>query len=189
MPGRSALVPVDQIARSIHVVRGHRVMLDADLAALYGVSTKRLNEAVKRNRGRFPEDFLFRLTDEELARLRSQSATSNVTAQDQPLRYQIGTSNRSGRGGRRYLPYAFTEHGTVMLASVLNSPIAVEASIQVVRAFIQLRGMLAAHADLVRKLADLERRYDTRFRVVFEAIRRLMEPPPPPGHKRIGFPR
>jgi hypothetical protein len=181
------LVPLDQIARTIYLIRGHRVMLDADLARLYGVETKALNRAVKRNRHRFPSDFMFQLTGEELADLRSQSVTSNATSLATPLRYQIGTSNRQGRGGRRYLPYAFTEHGAVMLASVLNSPIAVEASIQVVRAFIQLRGMLTVHAELARKLADVERKYDAHFRVVFDAIRELMEPLPPPDHKRIGF--
>jgi len=170
MPTRGALVPVDQIARTIYVIRGHRVMLDADLALLYGVTTKRLNEAVKRNLGRFPGDFMFRLTAEETANLRSQIATSS-----------------SGWGGHRYLPRVFTEHGAVMLASVLNSPIAVAASIQVVRAFVQLRGMLTAHAELARKLADLERKYDAQFRVVFDAIRELMEPLPPQEHKRIGF--
>ena len=157
------------IANLIYVVRGHRVMLDSDLASLYGVPTKRLNEQVKRNRTRFPEDFGFRLTAAEIVDLRSQIATSNV-----------------GPGGRRYAPLVFTEHGAVRLASVLNSRAAVEASIQVVRAFVQLRGVLAAHADLARKLAVMEAKYDKQFGVVFEAIRELMAPPAPP-RKRIGF--
>ena len=158
-----------RIAAAIHIVRGHRVMLDADLALLYGVTTKRLNEQVKRNRGRFPTDFRFRLTVRETAGLRSQIATT-----------------KSGRGGRRSPPAAFTEHGAVMLASVLNSPTAVEASIQVVRAFVRLREILATHRDLARKVEALERKYDARFRVVFDAIRELMEPPDP-LRKRIGF--
>lgn len=118
----SKLARVERIDSAIHLVRGHRVMLDADLAALYGVTTKRLNERVKRNLDRFPEDFAFRLTADEVVALRSQSATSNV-----------------GRGGRRYAPIAFTEHGAVMLASVLSSPTAVETSVQIVRAFVLLQ--------------------------------------------------
>jgi len=145
-------------------------MLDADLASLYGVSTKRLNEQLRRNLSRFPEDFAFRLTQDEADRLRSQIATS-----------------KPGRGGRRYLPMAFTEHGAIMLASVLNSPVAVHASIQVVRAFVQLRAMLSAHSDLAHRLDELERRYDHRFQAVFDAIRRLMEAPESPPHLRIGF--
>lgn len=145
-------------------------MLDADLAVLYGVTTGRLNEQVKRNKDRFPPDFMFQLTPVELAALKSQIAIS-----------------KPGRGGRRKLPSAFTEHGPVMLASVLNSPVAVQASIQVVRAFLQLRGILAAHSELARKLHELERKYDAQFRVVFDAIRELMEPPARPEPKRIGF--
>jgi len=144
-------------------------MLDADLAELYGVTTKRLNEQVKRNASRFPGDFMFQLTPDETRILRSQFATS-----------------RSGWGGRRALPYAFTEHGAVMLASVLNSPTAVDASVQVVRAFVRLREILATHKDLARKLEDLEKKYDARFRVVFDAIRKLMAPPERP-RRQIGF--
>lgn len=145
-------------------------MLDADLASLYGVTTKRLNEQVKRNRTRFPDDFIFQLTGQEVANLKSQFATSSLEW-----------------GGRRKLPNAFTEHGAVMLASVLNSPVAVQASIQVVRAFVQLRGLLATHAELARQLDELERKYDAQFRVVFEAIRELMQPLPSPRRKQIGF--
>jgi hypothetical protein len=138
-------------------------MIDRDLAELYGVSTKRLNEQVRRQRDRFPADFVFQLTAPEAAALWSQFATSNV-----------------GSGGVLYRPYAFTEHGAVMAANVLESPTAVRASIQVVRAFVRLREMLASHAELANKLVDLERRmveHDKTFAVVFDAIRQLMEPP------------
>jgi hypothetical protein len=145
-------------------------MLDADLAEVYGVTTKRLNEQVRRNRDRFPEDFMFQLSDAEFTDLRSQFATSSW-------------------GGRRYPPFAFSEHGALMLASVLNSPIAVDASIQVVRAFVRLREFLATHKDLSRKLAELEKKYDHQFQVVFDAIRQLMEPSPDKPKRRIGFDR
>lgn len=165
------VVPIRRVVSAIHLIRGQRVMLDADLAALYGVSTGRLNEQVKRNRNRFPADFMFRLTAEEAAHLKSQFATSS-----------------GGWGGRRKLPNVFTEHGAVMLANVLRSRVAVEASIQVVRAFVQIREFALTHAELGRRLDELERTYDAQFKVVFEAIRDLMEPPDPP-HKRIGFHR
>ena len=158
-----------RIERAILVIRGQKVMLDFDLAALYRVSTKRLNEQVKRNRNRFPKGFMFRLTPEEASLLRSQFATSNVK-----------------RGGRRTPPYAFTEYGAVMLASVLRSRIAVLASIQVVRAFVRQRELLASHTELARKLDALENRYDAQFKDVFDAIRALMEPEPRRS-RRIGF--
>jgi phage regulator Rha-like protein len=164
-----AIVPVERIASRIVLIRGQKVMLDADLAEIYRVSTKRLNEQVKRNRGRFPEDFMFQLSPEEAKALRSQFATS-----------------KRGRGGRRYRPYAFTEHGTVMLASVLNSSVAVQASIQVVRAFVRLREILSTHRELAHKLAKLEKQYDKQFKVVFDAIRELMAPPRR-ATRRIGF--
>jgi hypothetical protein len=167
-PG-TALAPVDDIATRIHTVRGLRVMLDSDLAPLYGVTTKRLNEQFGRNRERFPADFTFRLTAEEAANLKSQIATS-----------------RSDWGGRRKLPNVFTEHGAVMLASVLKSRIAVEASIQIVRAFLELRGVLASHRQLARRLDEMERKYDGQFKVVLQAIRELMQPAIPP-RKQIGF--
>lgn len=170
MSKRRALAGVDQIVSAIYVVRGHRIMLDVDLAALYRVTTGRLNEQVKRNRNRFPPDFRFRLTPEELAGLKSQTAISN-----------------RGRGGRRKLPNAFTEHGALMLASVLKSPVAVHASIYVVGAFLRLRAMLATHPEFARKLEELERKYDAQFKVVFGAIRELMRPPPSPARKQIGF--
>lgn len=168
------LVSLARVERTIHVVRGQKVMLDSDLAEVYGVSTKRLNEQVRRNLDRFPQDFMFRLTAEEDDSLRSQIATSNI-----------------GRGGRRYLPYAFTEHGAVMLASVLNSPQAVEASIFVVRAFIRMREMLGAHKELAAKIAELDRRvgqHDESIRSLVQAIRQLMAPPVGRA-KRIGFKR
>lgn len=173
------------IAQRIVVVRGEKVLLDAELAALYGVPTKRLNEQVRRNAARFPPDFVFRMTDQEVAHLRSQIATSN---------------NRPGRGGRRFKPYAFTEHGALMAANILSSLRAIEVSVFVVRAFIRLRQTLIDHKDLARKLADLERKTerlalkhddlaaDTRaqFREVIEALRRLMSTPQP-SRRPIGF--
>lgn len=162
-------VSVRRIIAAIHDVRGHRVMLDADLAVLFGVTTKRLNEQVKRNRDRFPADFMFQLTSEERANLKSHFATSS-----------------SNWGGRRALPYVFTEHGAVMLANVLRSRVAVEASIEVVRAFVQLREFALTHAELGRRLDNLEEKYDAQFKVVFQAIRELMAPPDPPK-RRIGF--
>ena len=166
----AALVPVEDIERRIFSLRGHKVMIDSDLAEVYGVGTKALNQAVRRNRHRFPSDFLFRLTSEEADSLRSQSVTS-----------------KAGRGGRRYLPYVFTEHGAVMLATVLNSAAAVAASIQVVRAFVRLRTILAAHKDLARKLDMLERKCDRRFKVVFETIRDMLAPLAEPRKRPIGF--
>ena len=154
--------------RCIVLIRGQRVMLDADLAVLYGVSTRVLNQAVKRNGERFPEDFMFRLTAAEKAEV--------ITVRDhlRPLRFSPS------------LPYAFTEHGAIMLASLLNSRVAVEASVQVVRAFVRLREILATHKDLARKLEELEQKYDAQFKVVFDVIRALMAPPEKP-RRSIGF--
>jgi len=160
-------VPLERVAQAILVLRGQRVMLDADLAVLYGVETKSLNRAVKRNAGRFPADFMFQLTSEELA----------------DLRYQTGTSRW---GGRRYLPLAFTEQGVAMLASVLHSERAIRVNIEIMRAFVRLREMLASHASLARKLAELEKRYDAQFKAVFDAIRRLMKPQKA-RYRPIGF--
>ena len=163
------LVPPEHIERSILLIRGHKVMLDSDLAELYGVTTKRLNEQVRRNLSRFPDDFMFQLTESETHLLRSQFATS-----------------KEGRGGRRYRPYAFTEQGVAMLSSVLNSEIAIKVNIEIMRAFVRLRRLLTSHADLARKLDSLERKYDAQFKVVFDAIRELMKPPE--SKKRpIGF--
>ena len=164
-----ALVHPERIERLVLLIRGHKVMLDSDLAELYGVTTKRLNEQVRRNLSRFPEDFMFQLTELETQLLRSQIATS-----------------KEGRGGRRYLPYAFTEQGVAMLSSVLNSERAIKVNIEIMRAFVRLRRILASHADLARKLDALEKKYDAQFRVVFDAIRELMKPPE--SKKRpIGF--
>ena len=139
------------------------------ISRLYGVTTKRLNEQVRRNRARFPEDFMFQLTAEEVASLRSQIATSN-----------------KGRGGRRYAPYACTEQGVAMLSTVLNSERAILVNIEIMRTFVRLRQMLASNTQLARKLADLEKKYDAQFKVVFDAIRQLMTPPQPKNRK-IGF--
>jgi hypothetical protein len=182
MPENS-LVPVERIERVILVIRGHKVMLDTDLALLYEVETKALNRAVKRNLDRFPADFMFQLTDEEAESLRCQFGTSKAET-GKASRSQFGTSN--GRGGRRYLPYAFTEQGVAMLSSVLHSPRAVQVNIEIMRAFVRLRQMLQQNADLARKLAQLEKKYDAQFRAVFDAIRELMKPPDK-TRRRIGF--
>lgn len=162
------IIPVERIERSILMIRGQKVMLDADLAELYGVPTKRLNEQVKRNANRFPPDFMFPLTEAE------KQQVVAICDHLRKLRYSPN------------LPNAFTEHGAVMLASVLNSPAAVQASIAVVRAFLRLRQMLATQTDLSRKVAALERKYDGQFKAVFDAIKKLMQPDEKPG-KRIGF--
>lgn len=159
----------DSIAALIVSVREHKVLLDSDLATLYGVETKALNRAVKRNLDRFPEDFMFQLTREEA----------------DALRFQSGTSNK-GRGGRRYLPYVFTQEGVAMLSSVLHSPRAVAVNIGIMRAFIRLRQMALSVDELVRKVGTLERKYDDQFKIVFDAIRQLLAPPDPP-RKKIGF--
>ena len=171
MPGETALVPLERIEGLILLIRGQKVMLDTALAALYGVETKVLNQAVKRNLARFPADFMFQLTKEEFDALRSQ----NVTAKP------------AGRGGRRTPPYAFTEQGVAMLSSVLRSQRAVQVNIQIMRTFVKLRRMLATHEEFARKLAALERKYDHQFKVVFDAIRELMTPPEPEPKRRIGF--
>jgi hypothetical protein len=170
VPGQSkAIVKRELIESRILSLRGHKVMIDADLAEIYGVPTKRLNEQVKRNIERFPVDFMFQLNEEEAENLRSQFATSSAS-----------------HGGRRTRPYAFTEHGAIMAANVLNSPQAVEMSVFVVRAFVKLREMLIAHKDLELKLAALEMKYDTQFKVVFDAIRQLMIAPES-KRRKIGF--
>lgn len=163
------LIPNEKIERAIYLIRGEKVMLDRDLALLYEVETKVLNRAVKRNLQRFPLDFMFQLTTEE----------ADV------LRCQIGTSKK-GRGGRRYLPYVFTEQGVAMLSSVLNSERAILVNIEIMRAFVKLRQMLASNTELSRRLDELESTYDKQFRVVFDAIRQLMATPTR-GRKEIGF--
>jgi hypothetical protein len=177
-----------QVERRIYFIRGEKVMLDYDLAFLYSVETKVLNKAVKRNLERFPPDFIFQLTAEELDGLRCQTGTSKTASRDDQtnLRFQIGTSRRGSHGGRRYLPYAFTEHGVAMLSSVLRSKRAVQVNIAIMRTFVRLREMLLSNADLARKLDALEKKYDAQFKIVFDAIRGLMTPPEPP-RRQIGF--
>jgi ORF6N domain len=163
---------IANLESGIHLIRGHRVMLDSDLAAIYGVAAKRLNEQLKRNRPRFPNDFAFQLTVQEFTNLKSQIATS------------------SSHGGKRKLPWVFTEHGALMLASVLNSEIAVQASVRVVRAFVRLREMVAANAQLAAKLRELERRLDSHDEGIanlFAALKQLVEPSEPPKRREIGF--
>ncbi|MGE0113543.1 MAG: ORF6N domain-containing protein [Steroidobacteraceae bacterium] len=162
---------VERVAQSICMVRGHRVLLDRDLAEIYGVSTGRLNEAVKRNAARFPEDFMFQLTAAETENLRSQFAISSW-------------------GGRRYLPFAFTEHGAIQAANVLNSVRAIEMGIYVVRAFVQLRELLASNKELTQKLNELERKlasHDGAIVGILKTIRELMNPPPSTSKLSIGF--
>ena len=164
------IVPIESVTQAIHTVRGQRVILDADLAALYGVEVRTLNQAVKRNLYRFPDDFSFVLTPEEAESLRSQ----NVIL-------------KKSRGQhRKYLPRAFTEHGAIMAANVLNSPHAVQMSVEVVRAFIRLRRAVLDYKELAARMNALEAKYDKQFAAVFQAIRQLMAPPEP-KRKRIGF--
>jgi phage regulator Rha-like protein len=175
----TSLIPQQPVEDLIRIIRGQRVILDSDLAVVYGVPTKRLNEAVRRNLDRFPFDFAFLLEPQEVASLRSQIATSK------------------GRGGRRYLPRAFTEHGAIMAANVLNSPRAVQMSVFVVRAFVKMREVLAQNTQLAEKLAELERRLTGRLDVhekaivhILDEIKKLMEPLPPqpePQRRQIGF--
>ena len=170
--------PLDKVGSRILLIRGQRVMLDADLAVLYGVSTKRFNEQVQRNRNRFPPDFMFRLRDHEVKNLRSQFATSSSRAKP------------GSWGGRRYLPFAFTEHGAIMAATILNTPRATEVSVFVVRAFVRLREMVAANKELAAKLDDLERRvshHDEAISGIIKAIRELAIRPEPAPKRRIGF--
>jgi len=179
-------VPLELVERRIHLIRGQKVMLDSDLAELYQVPTKALNQAVHRNLDRFPEDFMFRLNKGELENWRSQIATSNPA---DSLRSQIVTSNE-GRGGRRYLPFAFTEHGVAMLSSVLSSPRAVQMNIVIIRAFVRLRQVLASHRDLARKIEQLDatqRQHSTVLVDVVKEINKLKQPRRQPRKPRIGF--
>ena len=167
MHGQS-LIPVERVEKSILFIRKQKVMLDADLAELYGVETRVLVQAVKRNLERFPQDFMFQLNRKEFTFLRSQIVTS------------------SDWGGRRYPPYAFTEQGVAMLSSVLHSQRAIQVNIEIMRAFMRLRKMIASHAELARNLTALEKKYDAQFKEVFDAIRQLMVPPEP-KRRTIGF--
>jgi hypothetical protein len=164
------LMPIEIIERKIYMIRGHKVLLDSDLATLYGVEVKQLKRQVRRNIHRFPEDFMFQLQKEEYESLRSH----------------FGALKRGGHA--KYFPYAFTEQGVAMLSSVLNSDQAIDVNIQIMRAFVKLREMLSSHKDLARKLAEMEKKYDTQFKVVFDAIRQLMSPSVPKKSK-IGFRR
>ena len=165
------IVPQQIIENKIFIIRDHKIMLDKDLAMLYGVSTKRLNEQVRRNMKRFPEDFMLILTRQEVTILSSQFATSRW-------------------GGLRHLPYAFTEQGVAMLSSVLNSERAIQVNIVIMRAFVKLREILSTHKELAHKLKELEgkfEKHDTEILMIFDAIRQLMEPPPEPLKPKIGF--
>lgn len=170
MPKESEAVPAIAIESRIYRLRKQNVMLDKDLAMLYQVETKALNRAVQRNLSRFPEDFMFQLTKEEF----------------ESLRYHFGTS-KGGRGGTRYLPYAFTEQGIAMLSSVLNSERAIQVNIQIIRTFIKLRHLLREHKDLWQKVEEMEKKYDKQFKVVFDAIKNILEPPINESKKKIGF--
>jgi ORF6N domain len=177
--GAGTTVDIGSIERLVLIVRGQRVLLDVDLARLYGVETRVLNQAVRRNRDRFPQDFMFQLDLEEARLLRSQTvifaeSSGSSKAMDSPPR-------------SKYRPLVFTEHGVAMLSSVLRSKRAILVNIEIMRTFVRLRRMLAGNAELARKLAALERKYDDQFKVVFTAIRELMTPPNPPRKRRIGF--
>lgn len=164
-----SLTPIRQVEHLILFIRGHKVLLDSHLANLYGVETRVLIQAVKRNQERFPCDFMFQLNNQEVSRLTSQIVMSN-----------------SGRGGRRHTPFVFTEYGVAMLSSVLNSRRAILVNIEIMRTFGRLREILISHKDLARKLEEMEKKYDSQFKVVFDAIRELMSPPPVKT-KKIGF--
>jgi hypothetical protein len=174
---RSSLIPIEKIERVIHFIRGERVMLDRDLAKLYGVSTKVFNQAVKRHRERFPPDFMFQLT-------KAEAGEWWLVVNANRLRSQTVTLKRGQH--LKYRPYAFTEHGILMLSSVLNSERAISVNIEIMRAFVKLRQMLASNSELSRRLDELESKYDRQFKVVFDAIRQMMSPPVP-ARKQIGF--
>lgn len=163
------LIPMEHIEQKILIIRGYKVMLDSDLATLYGIPTKRLNEQVKRNIERFPEEFMFQLTEKE---------KQEVVANCDHLKNLIFS---------HALPYAFTEHGALMLANVIKSPRAIQVSIQVVKTFVKLRQMLISHKELAAKLDQMEKTYDHNFQIVFKTLRQLMEPPPLPPRRKIGF--
>ena len=194
MPKSSNKLTSDQLDRLIYEVRGERLMLDSDLALIYGVETKALNRAVKRNRDPFPTDFV--LSEDEWKNLRYQIGTSSSNSKHQSSRYQIGTSTL-GHGGRRNRPYVFTEHGAIMAANVLNSRRAVQMSVFVVRAFLKMRALLGDNRDLAQKLAGLEKElkkrldvHDTVIVTILQRVMDIIDPPalpPPPPKPHIGF--
>ena len=164
------LVPVEIIANKIFLIRGQKVMLDRDLARMYGVETKRLNERVKRNIKRFPEEFMFQLSKEEFYNWKSQFATSN-----------------SDKMGLRKPPYAFTDYGIAMLSSVLNSDRAISVNIQIIKTFIKMRKMMLSYKELKEKIEKMEGKYDKQFHILFQALKQMLEPKPVPPKRRIGF--
>ena|SRR2546426_10318977 len=168
-PSSQQFIPLESVERRIFLIRTQKVMLDRDLAQLYGVKPIRLREQVRRNKDRFPEDFMFQLTDQEVAIMVSQNAI--------PSRKHLGG----------YLPYAFTEQGVAMLSSVLRSHRAVQVNIAIMRTFVRLREILANHKDLARKLEEMDKKYEAQFKVVFQLINKLMEPQPVPPRRQIGF--
>ena len=187
MTKKQSVIPLERIEGQIYLLRGQKVMLSPALAELYRVEPRALIQAVKRNSERFPEDFMFQLTWEEASVLKSQSVILKAV-ETPPSRSQSVILKRRKRGRNvKYLPYAFTEQGIAMLSSVLHSKRAVRVNIEIMRAFVHLRRMLASNADLARKLAVLEKKYDAQFRVVFNAIRELMIPPEPKKKRPIGF--
>jgi hypothetical protein len=163
------IIPAEQIQQAIYLIRGKKVMLDRDLAVLYGIPTKALKQAVRRNADRFPDDFMFVLNEEELKQWRSQFVTS-----------------KEDRKGLRYAPMAFTEQGVAMLSSVLNSSRAVQVNIAIMRTFVKLREIMTSHAELAHKIEEMEKKYDSQFSVVFDAIHELISAPEP-KRKEIGF--
>ena len=185
MSGKAEIISAGDITRLIRSIRGQRVILDNDLAAVYGVPTKRLNEQYRRNLGRFPEDFAFQLSQGEWATLRSQIVTLEPARN---LRSQNATSR--SHGGRRYLPVAFTEHGALMAANILNSPRAVAMSVYIIRAFVKMREDLAANAAILKRLAEIDKTlllHDGALRDIYQKLRPLLEPPPAPPKPGIGF--
>jgi hypothetical protein len=182
MKQKAELIIAERIEQRIFLIRGKKVMLDRDLAELYGVTTKALNQAVKRNIKRFPGDFMFQLTEQEFKIWKSQIVTSKSAPS---LRSQFVTLKRGQHA--KYLPCAFTEHGILMLSSVLNSDKAIFVNIQIMRTFTKLRELIAEHKDLQQKISELEKKYDRKFNIIFEAIRKLLEPPRAKPKLPIGF--
>jgi hypothetical protein len=192
MKAEGRLVPIAEIESRIYLIRGERVMLDLDLADLYDVSVGALNRSVRRNSGRFPSDFMFQLTKQEVTNLKCQigisiGATNRNTRKSlQPLDNISRYGGMRGYGGRRHYPYAFTEQGVAMLSSILRSERAVAVNVEIMRAFVHLRRMMLSHEELSRELRRLEKKYDGQFKIVFDAIRNLMMPPEK-KRRRIGF--